>query len=164
VNARSPRGLQTGGADSRIFQQLLERRRNTRVVRDGGGTAYGLRLGMKRVLVPLCLIGVAFSASTTLHLTPVLSLEGDDAIGTAITGNASFSSPTCVQSAAIATLQAEQDEVHSVVVDMPQVISLAYADPETWGSLPNWAPPDEPPPATPVLQVAMSVVGSSFSN
>ncbi len=31
----------------------------------------------------------------------------------------------------------EQVEVHSVVVDMPQVISLSLASPDSWGTLPS---------------------------
>ena len=83
---------------------------------------------MKRPL-QLCLIGAAVPLIATLHLPRALNLEGDGAMSTAIT-NASPPSPE------MATLRDVQDEVHSVVVDMPQVISLAYADPETWGSLP----------------------------
>ena len=71
-------------------------------------------------------------------------------MSTAITRDASPPPPE------MATLGDVQDEVHSVVVDMPQVISLAYADPETWSSLPTWTEPDDQPPATLVLQVAMT--------
>jgi hypothetical protein len=78
---------------------------------------------MKRVLLPLCLIGIAVSGPATLHL------EGDGAMSMAIAGNVSFPVSTCVQSTEIVTLQGEQDEVHSVVVDMPQVISLKYVLP-----------------------------------
>ena len=67
-------------------------------------------------------------------------------MSTAITRDASPPSPE------MATLGDVQDEVHSVVVDMPQVLSLAYADPETWGR--STSEPDDQPPATPVLQVA----------
>jgi hypothetical protein len=119
---------------------------------------------MKRVLMSLCLTGAAVSAPTTLHLALALNLEGDDAMSTAITRNVSPSSPTCLQSTEIVAPQAEQDEVHSVVVDMPQIISLTYASPETWGSLPASVRPYEQPPATPMLQVAMSVVSSRSSN
>jgi hypothetical protein len=112
---------------------------------------------MKRVLLPLCLIGIAVSGPATLHL------EGDGAMSVAIAGNVSFPVSTCVQSTEIVTLQGEQDDLHSVVVDMPQVISLKYASPETWDELPT-VQPYEQPPARPVLQVAMSVVGSRFSN
>jgi hypothetical protein len=106
-----------------------------------------LRLGMRRPL-QLCLIGAAISVIATLHLTRAINLDGDDAVSTAITRNASHPSPE------MATLRDMQDEVHSVVVEMPQVISLAYADPETWGTLPTWTEPDDQPPSTPVLQVA----------
>jgi hypothetical protein len=34
-----------------------------------------------------------------------------------------------------ASIQSEQVEVHSVVVDMPQVISLSLASPDSWGTL-----------------------------
>jgi hypothetical protein len=104
---------------------------------------------MKRPL-QLCIIGAAVCVITTLHLTRALNLQGDDAMSTAITRNASPPSPE------MGTLRDEQDEVHSVVVDMPHVISLAYADPDTWGSLPAWTEPDDQPPATPALQVAMA--------
>jgi hypothetical protein len=39
------------------------------------------------------------------------------------------------------------DKVHSVVVDMPQTISLSHASPETWNTLPASVQPDELPPA-----------------
>ena len=35
------------------------------------------------------------------------------------------------------SIQSEQVEVHSVVVDMPQVISLSLASPDSWGTLPS---------------------------
>jgi hypothetical protein len=89
------------------------------------------RLGMKGVLLSLCLIGATVSAPTNLG-------AGDSK---AIARDVSPSSPTWVQSTEILALQSEQDEVHSVVVDMPQVISLTYASPETWGSLPAWVWP-----------------------
>ena len=46
-----------------------------------------------------------------------------------------------------ASIRSEQVEVHSVVVDTPQVISLAYASPEAWHTLPS-AQLDEQRPAT----------------
>ena len=50
------------------------------------------------------------------------------------------------------------DEVHSVVVDMPQTISMSHASPETWDSLPASGDPDELPPAScPGPQLAMSL-------
>ena len=58
----------------------------------------------------------------------------------------------------IAALPCEQDEVYAVVVEMPEVISLAYASPETWGSLPMPAEPYEQPPATPGFQLATNEV------
>jgi len=42
------------------------------------------------------------------------------------------------------------------VVEMPQEISLAYADPKTWGDLPMPLQPYEQPAVTPVLQFAMN--------
>jgi hypothetical protein len=55
------------------------------------------------------------------------------------------------------------DEVHSVVVDMPQTISLSHASPDTWDSLPASVHPDEPPPATGQgPQLAMSLTSSGF--
>jgi hypothetical protein len=119
---------------------------------------------MKRVLLSLCLTAAVVSAPATLHIALASNLEGDDATSTAITRNVSPSSPTRLQLTEIVALQAEKDEVHSVVVDMPQVISLTYAFPETWGSLPTSVRPYEQPPATPMLQVAMSVVSSRSSN
>jgi len=43
-------------------------------------------------------------------------------------------------------------EVHSVVVDAPQVISLSYASPDAWRSLPSVLKPDEPPLPGPAVQ------------
>ena len=102
---------------------------------------------MKRVLLSLCLSGAVVSAPTALDLSPAQNLHGSDAISIAATRNAT--SP--LQSTETVALQSEQDEVHSVVVDMPQVISLAYASPETWGSLPTSIRPYEQPPATPQI-------------
>ena len=50
------------------------------------------------------------------------------------------------QSVEKASIQSVSPEVHSVVVDAPQVISLSYASPEAWSSLPSVLKPDEPPP------------------
>lgn len=106
---------------------------------------------MKRVLLSLCLIGAVIYVPTTLHLTRASNLGADDAMRNAITRNVSPASPTI-----IVGLQSEPGEVHSVVVDMPQVISLSYASPETWGSLPTTVRPYEQPPATgPVTELAM---------
>jgi hypothetical protein len=144
--------------DTRFWVRLvsLERKHTAHVVRNDGGAADCLRLGMKRVLLSL-LIGAAVSATpTTLHLTRALNLEGDDAMSMAITRNGSPSSPTCVQSTEMMTPQADQNEVHSVVVDMPQVISLTYAAPETWGDLPMPVRPyEQPPERGPVTQLTM---------
>jgi hypothetical protein len=86
---------------------------------------------MKRVLMSLCLIGAAVSPSTTLPITHVFNVEADDAMS-----KATLLSHPCVQST-------EQDEVHAVVVDMPKVISLSYASPDTWDELPMSVPPYE---------------------
>jgi hypothetical protein len=115
------------------------------------GAADDFRLGMKHVLLSLCLTAAAVSAPTALDLTRALSPEGDDAIST---WTVCSSSHPGAQSTEIVALQSERDEVHSVVVDMPQVISLAYASPETWGSLPTSVRQYEQPPATPMLQLA----------
>ena len=100
---------------------------------------------MKRVLLALCLIGAAVP-STTLPIAHAFDLEADD-----VMSKATLLSHLCVQST-------EQDEVHAVVVDMPKVISLSYASPDTWDELPMAVPPYEQPPATgPAQQLAMSV-------
>jgi uncharacterized protein YgiM (DUF1202 family) len=52
------------------------------------------------------------------------------------------------QPAETASIQSEQVEVHSVVVDTPQVISLSYASPEAWDTLPSSVRLDEQPSAT----------------
>jgi hypothetical protein len=105
---------------------------------------------MKRALLSVCLSGVVVSALTALDFTPAQNLHDSDETSIAATKNAT--SP--LQSTETVALQSEQDEVHSVVVDMPQVISLAYASPETWGSLPTSVRQYEEPPATPTLQLA----------
>jgi hypothetical protein len=92
---------------------------------------------MKRALLSLCLSGAVVSAPTVLDFSPVQNLHGSDAISIAATRNAT--SPP--QSTETVALQSEQDEVHSVVVDMPQVISLAYASPETLGQSAYVHPP-----------------------
>jgi hypothetical protein len=106
---------------------------------------------MKSVLLSVCLIAAAVSGSTTLDVTRVLNLEGDVAMGTAIA-----SSLNCIPSTQLAVLQADQHEVHAVVVDMPQRASLEYASPDTWGALPTFDPPVEEFPTKPVLQVALN--------
>ena len=105
---------------------------------------------MKRALLSLCLSGAVVSAPTALDFTPTQILHDSDAMSIAATRNAT----PPVQSTETVALQSEQDEVHSVTVDMPQVISLAYASPETWGSLPTSVRQYEQPPATPMLQLA----------
>ena len=52
------------------------------------------------------------------------------------------------QSVEPASIQSEQVEVHSVVVDSPQVISLSHASPEAWDTLPSPVQLDEQRPAT----------------
>jgi hypothetical protein len=67
------------------------------------------------------------------------------------------------QPAETASIPSDTFEVHSVVVDTPQVITLSHASPETWDNLPVSAQPDEQPPATDqALQLAMSLTRSSF--
>jgi hypothetical protein len=115
---------------------------------------------MKRALLSLCLSGAVVFAPSALDFTPAQNLHGGDAISIAATRNAT--SPLQSTKA----LQSEQEEVHSVVVDMPQVISLAYASPETWGSLPTSVrqyeqpmlllSPYEQPPLARMLQLAMN--------
>ena len=102
---------------------------------------------MKHALVLFCLIAAAVSAPTTPY--PIRQAERDGALG------AIPSSPNCIPSTQLAVLQADQHEVHAVVVDMPQRASLEYASPDTWATLPNFDPPDEESPK-PVLQVALN--------
>ena len=97
---------------------------------------------MKSVLLSFCLIAAAISALTT---------RGNVAMGTAIP-----STLNCTQSTEIVVLASDQREVHAVVVDIPERASLSYASPDTWGTLPTFDPPDDPSPATTVLQVAMN--------
>jgi hypothetical protein len=80
----------------------------------------------------------------------VANLERDRALGAAIP-----SSPNCIPSTQLAVLQADEREVHAVVVDMPQRATLEYASPDTWATLPNFDPPNEESPK-PVLQVALN--------
>jgi hypothetical protein len=105
---------------------------------------------MKHVLLSLCITAAAVYAPTTLYFTPVLDLEGDAAMETAIP-----STLNCAPTTEIVIPQS-QHEVHAVVVDMPQQASLEHASPETWGTLPTFDPPYEQSPATTGLQVAMN--------
>jgi hypothetical protein len=41
--------------------------------------------------------------------------------------------------------QSKQAEIHSVVVDMPQVIDLSRASPDSWATLPPIRAEDRPP-------------------
>ena len=95
---------------------------------------------MKTVLFSLCLIAAVVFAPTTLYPTRVLNLQVDGAMGTAIPSS----------------LQADQHEVHAVVVDMPKRASLEHASPESWDTLPTFDPPYGQSPATTVLQVALN--------
>jgi hypothetical protein len=52
------------------------------------------------------------------------------------------------QSVETESIQSEPTEIHSVVVDTPQVISLSHASPETWATLPSSVQLDEQRPAT----------------
>src|SRR5262245_25361978 len=106
---------------------------------------------MKRVLLSLCLSGAVISAPTALDWRPA---QGGDPISVAAIRNAERP----LQSTETAAIRS--DEVHAVVVDMPQEISLTYADPKTWGDLPMPLQPYEQPAATPVLQFAMNPVNS----
>ena len=106
---------------------------------------------MKSLLLSFCLIATAVTALTTPNPTRVANVKADDTVGAAIP-----SSVNCIPSTQIAVAQADQDEVHAVVVDMPQRGSLEYASPDTWGTLPPFDPPDEESPTKPVLQVALN--------
>ena len=106
---------------------------------------------MKSLLLSLCLIAAAVAALTTPNPARVANVEADDPMGAAIP-----SSVNCIPSTQIAVAQADQYEVHAVVVDMPQRASLEYASPDTWGALPTFDPPDEESPTKPVLQVALN--------
>ena len=94
---------------------------------------------MKSVLFFSCLIATAVSVPATPNPSDAY-LERDGALA----------------STQIAVLQANEHEVHAVVVDMPQRASLEYASPETWVTLPTFDPPDEESPTKPVLQVAVN--------
>src|SRR5215510_10602303 len=109
---------------------------------------------MKYVLLPFCLISIAFFAH---HLTPAPNSENDGASRTVIT---SVSPP----SPRLQSTMPSPPELHAVVVDMPRDISLTYASPETWSSLPSSAPPFEQPDATLELQFAMNLVEAGLSD
>ena len=93
---------------------------------------------MKHVLVSFCLSLAAVFAPTTTSLNAV-----DVAMRTA----------NCIPSIVVARTD---QEVHAVVVDMPQRASLEYASPESWGTLPTFDPPYEEFPTKPKLQVALN--------
>jgi hypothetical protein len=101
---------------------------------------------MKHVLLSFCLTAVAVSAPTTF--TRVSYLDGDVAMGMAIPLTHCIP-PTVV-------VPSDQHSVRAVVVDMPERASLAYASPETWGSLPMSDPTYEQSPASTGVQVALN--------
>ena len=108
---------------------------------------------MTRALLSFCLALAAVSAPIAQTGS---KLERDVAIGTAIP-----STFICSPSTEIMVVPPEQQEVHAVVVDMPQRASLTYASPETWGCLPMSDPsyeqtPYEQVPTKPALQVALN--------
>lgn len=94
---------------------------------------------MKRLQLAFWLIGAVVYTATTLHGASAQPVE-------------------------IASIQSEQaEEVHSVVVDTPQPISLSHASPDSWDNLPPSGQQDELPPATGRgPQLAMSLMNSSF--
>jgi hypothetical protein len=100
---------------------------------------------MKRMLISLCLSGAVVSVLIALDWPRAQSPKSEDAIV--------ISTTRVSQTVAF---RSDQKESHSVVVEMPQEISLAYADPKTWGDLPMPLQPYEQPAATPVLQFAMN--------
>jgi hypothetical protein len=138
----------TCGALPVLPQSGWERKHGGDVVREDGGAADSFRLGMKRVLLSLWLTGAVLSASPAIDRT--LNPESDDAMSTLTVRP---SSPPRVQSTEIKALQSE---VHSVVVDMPQVISLTHASTEAWGSLPTSIEQYDQSPTTSVLQLAVN--------
>ena len=96
---------------------------------------------MKHVLVSLSLALVAVFAPNTPYRVDDVTMR------TAIT-----STLNCTPS----TESNPHREVHAVVVDMPQRVSLEFASPDTWGALPTFDPPDEESPTKSVLQVALN--------
>ena len=96
---------------------------------------------MKHALLSFSLaLGAIFAPNTPYRVDDV-------AMRTAIT-----STLNCMSS----TETNHQREVHAVVVDMPQRVSLEFASPDTWGALPTFDPPDEESPTKSVLQVALN--------
>jgi hypothetical protein len=78
---------------------------------------------MIRVLLSLCLTGAAVCDPVTLHLAP------------APPGYAQ-------RQYTVAPRSTQSGEVHSVIVDSPQVDSLEFASPDTWYRLPIVSLPD----------------------
>jgi hypothetical protein len=102
---------------------------------------------MKSVLF-LCLTLAGVFAFTAPYLNPV-----DVAMRTA---NCIPSTEIVVATTDQQVATTDQQEVHAVVVDMPERASLEHASPDTWGTLPTFDPLDEEFPTKPVLQVAMN--------
>lgn len=99
---------------------------------------------MKLVLLLICIFCTAFFSSSTLPIE--LTFRAVRAM----------SEPTVWSTRRVQSI--EQDEVHAVVVDMPKVISLSFASPDTWGGLPMSIEPSDQLPATgPAQQLAMNV-------
>jgi hypothetical protein len=78
---------------------------------------------MIRVLLSLCLTGAAVCDPVTLHIAPTPP------------GYAQRQHPAAPRSK-------QSGEVHSVIVDLPQVDSLEFASPDTWYRLPIGSLPD----------------------
>jgi hypothetical protein len=104
---------------------------------------------MERLLFWLCLSGAVAFAPT------VLNSPGGGFDSIMIAGSNAIIPP--VSSAETIAPRSEQEGVHSVVVEMPQEISLRYAEPKTWGDLPVLLRPYEQPAATPVMQFAVNL-------
>ena len=78
---------------------------------------------MVRMVLSLYLTGAAACPSVAGHLAPV--------------------SPSYVQPQYTLALKSRQgNEIHSVLVDMPQVESLEFASPDTWYNLSSESLPD----------------------
>ena len=91
---------------------------------------------MKQVLLSLCLTAAVITAPTTLDRSRVINVEGDVVIGTL--------------PSTLIVIPLPQHEVHAVVVEMPQHVSLEHTSPESWGTLSTFDPPHEQAPATTV--------------
>ena len=98
---------------------MIEERRSPRCS-NRRGVGLLLETRMQRVLFVLWLIGAIVYATDGASAQPVET----------------------------ASIQSEQVELHSVVVDTPQVISLSHASPDTWDTLPSSVQLNEQRPAT----------------